>query len=179
MSTIDQGRTDNGLECSVLWRSVAAITLAGVLGIATVAGTGGVAAADPDPQPHHAAVAAKPHAGKRPIRVDIRGVGHPAYVSTKVVRLPDVAPRRAAAATPVHRKGPARRRAHPHPRTVIRCQHDDTDQTEDFGDDGDEPMFGANPTTSGATCPSARDGFDLNRLLGVRSAPRARTRTPG
>ncbi len=178
MSTIDHGRTGEGLEWSVLWRSVAAIALAGAVGATTLAGTGGVAAADPDPAPRAHRPAAKPH---HPVKVDIRGVSQPAYI--KVVRLPDVAPRRAAAHSHrIEAQAPAHhpaRRAHPRPRAVVRCQQDDTDQTADFGDDTDEPTTTVNPATSGNRCPSARDGFDLNRLLGFRSAPRAQTRTPG
>ncbi len=157
-------------------RAVAAVAFAGALS------AGGVAAADPAPAPQAQAHKARPaaegsqaHAAKRrPVRVDIHGVSQPAYVVTRVVHLPSVAPHRTEAAahkvdTAAHRNEPGHRpsrRVHRRPASVVRCQSDDTDQTEDLGDDAGDESGLTPPTRSGSRCPTnSRGGLDFSRLF--------------
>lgn len=62
---------------------------------------------------------------------------------------------------------------HPRPRTVVRCQNDDTDQIDEFGDDGDEPRHSFTPTESaGGRCTG--DALGIARVLaGQHARPRA------
>lgn len=61
---------------------------------------------------------------------------------------------------------------HPRPRTVARCQSDDTDQIDEFGDDGDEPRHSFTPTESAGRC--SEDALGIARVLaGEHARPRA------
>lgn len=94
----------------------------------------------------------------------------------------------AAAAAPAPRPPAARQRQaghpghvgavrhHPRPRTVMRCQNDDTDQIDDFGDDGDEPRHSFTPAGSaGGRCTG--DALGIARVL-AGEHPRSRAARP-
>jgi hypothetical protein len=126
---------------------LATIAGASVVAAGALAGTGGAALADPLPRPPGRAQA------KRPAPAQAGQPAHPAG------------------------KGPARHagRHHHRPRTVVRCQNDDTDQLDEIDDDGDEPRHYVAP---GSTAPSggcAQDALNLAGLLAGDHRTRART----
>lgn len=113
-----------------------------VLAIAAVAlaGTAGVAVADPQPRPSAHGVAGKGNTATR------HGVG---------------------------------RRGHHHvrPRTVVRCQNDDTEQIDEFDNDGGEPLHIVPPGTAeaaGGSCPGAQDALGIADILAGGHRTRAR-----
>ena len=113
---------------------------------AALAGTAGVAAADPRPRPSAHGVAGKGNAATR------HGVG---------------------------RKG----RHHLRPRTVVRCQNDDTEQLDEFDNDSDEPLHIVSPGTAapaGERCPGIRDALGIADILagGRRTRARGQGRVP-
>jgi hypothetical protein len=70
------------------------------------------------------------------------------------------------------------RRGHHHvrPRTVVRCQNDDTEQIDEFDDDG-EPLHVVSPGTAeaaGGRCPGARDALGIAGMLAGGHRTRAR-----
>jgi len=63
---------------------------------------------------------------------------------------------------------------HSRPRTVVRCQNDDTDQLDEFGDDGEEPRHVLTPAQTGTAGRCAGDALDIARILaGDHVRPRA------
>jgi hypothetical protein len=64
----------------------------------------------------------------------------------------------------------------PRPRTVLRCQSDDTDQIDEFGDDGDEPRHSFTPTEPGGGRCSG-DALGIARIL-AGEHPRSRAARP-
>jgi hypothetical protein len=60
---------------------------------------------------------------------------------------------------------------HPRPRAVVRCQNDETDQIDEFGDDVDEPRHSFTPTESAGRC--SGDALGIARVLaGEHARPR-------
>lgn len=60
-----------------------------------------------------------------------------------------------------------RRSAPVRPRTVVRCQSDDTDETQDFGDDdGDEPTLVTTPWAPSSSSHCGPTGLGIARVLG-------------
>jgi hypothetical protein len=104
---------------------------------AALAGTAGVAVADPVPRPH-----------------GVAGKGN---------------------AATWHAVG---RRGHHHvrPRTVVRCQNDDTEQIDEFDNDGGEPLHHVSPGTeaAGGRCPGAQDALGIADILAGGHRTRAR-----
>ena len=108
--------------------------------VAALAGTAGVAVADPPPRPGAHGVAGKGNAATH------------------------------------HAVG---RRGHHHvrPRTVVRCQNDDTEQIDEFDDDGGEPLHIVSPGTAeaaGGRCPGAQDALGIADILAGGHRTRAR-----
>jgi hypothetical protein len=117
------------------------VVLAGVTIVAAaLAGTAGVAVADPLPRPNAHGAAGKGNAATR------------------------------------HAVG---RRGHHHvrPRTVVRCQNDDTEQIDEFDSDGGEPLHTVSPGTvapAGSACPGAQDALGIADMLAGGHRTRAR-----
>ncbi|MDN3359234.1 hypothetical protein [Actinomadura sp. DC4] len=62
---------------------------------------------------------------------------------------------------------------HHHPRlhTIVRCQNDDTEQIDEFGDEGEEPRHTLTPAGAPGC---SRAALDIARILaGDRARPRA------
>jgi hypothetical protein len=78
--------------------------------------------------------------------------------------------RQAAAPRPAGHHGATRH----HPRTVMRCQSDDTDQIEEFGDD-DEPRDSFTPAEASGRC--SGDALGIARIL-AGDHPRRRPARP-
>ncbi|HZE30131.1 MAG TPA: hypothetical protein VE198_01690 [Actinoallomurus sp.] len=113
---------------------------------AALAGTAGVAAADPPPKPSAHGVAGKGNAATR------HGVGRNGH-------------------------------RHLRPRTVVRCQNDDTEQLDEFDSDNDEPLHIVSPDTAapaGGRCPGIRDALGIADILagGHRTRARGQGRAP-
>jgi hypothetical protein len=109
---------------------------------AALAGTAGVAVADPLPKPGAHGVAGKGNAATK------HGVV---------------------------RKG----HHHVRPRTVVRCQNDDTDQLDEFDSDSDEPLHVVSPgatVPAGGQCPGVQDALGIADILG--GGHRTRGRVP-
>jgi hypothetical protein len=111
---------------------------------AALAGTAGVAVADPLPRPGAHGVAGKGNAATK------HGVV---------------------------RKG----HHHVRPRTVVRCQNDDTDQLDEFDSDSDsdEPLHVVSPGTAapaGGQCPGVQDALGIADILA--GGHRTRGRVP-
>jgi hypothetical protein len=73
------------------------------------------------------------------------------------------------------------RKGHHHlrPRTVVRCQNDDTEQIDEFDNDGGEPVHIVSPgaaEAAGGRCPGAQDALGIADLLA--GGHRARARVP-
>jgi hypothetical protein len=121
------------------------VVLAGVTVVAAaLAGTAGVAVADPLPKPNA-------HTGKG-----------------------NTATRHGVA-----RKG----HHHVRPRTVVRCQNDDTEQIDEFDSDGGEPLHTVSPGTvapAGSGCPGAQDALGIADILagGHRTRASGQGRVP-
>ena len=65
------------------------------------------------------------------------------------------------------------RTAHHRPHTVVRCQNDDTEQIDEFGDDGDEPQHSFTPIQAAPGGRCSRDALGIARTLaGDRARPR-------
>ena len=128
---------------------LATIAGASVVAAGALAGTGGAVLADPLPKPPGRAQAkpAAPAQVKQPVHAAGKG------------------------------RGPARHpgRRHHRPRTVVRCQNDDTDQLDEIDNDGDEPRHYVSPesTAPGGGC--AQDALNLAGLLAGDHHTRART----
>jgi hypothetical protein len=85
------------------------------------------------------------------------------------------APKAAGHAKAGHAKaGPAKAgHHHSRPQTVVRCQNDDTDQLDEFGDDDEEPRHVLTPIQAGPAGRCAGDALDIARVLaGDRARPR-------
>src|SRR3569833_2478035 len=117
-------------------------------GIATMGALAGTAVAAPVPKPP-----AQQVAGPRP-----------------------PAPQQAATGHSGHAAGRAKA-GHPRPRTVVRCQNDETDQIDEFDTDRDEPRHIVTPAgnTQAGHCAGSRDAIEIARILAGehRARPRA------
>lgn len=90
-------------------------------------------------------------------------------------------PGRAQAAQHVTAKGHTRtgRKAGRHrPRTVVRCQNDDTDQTDEIDTDGDEPRHFVSPDVTAPAAGCSRDALNLAGLLAGDHRTRAHRSVP-
>lgn len=64
---------------------------------------------------------------------------------------------------------------HSRPRTVVRCQNDDTDQSDDIDSDDDEPRHYISP---GSTAPAGGCAKDALNLAGMLAGDRTRADPP-
>jgi hypothetical protein len=79
----------------------------------------------------------------------------------------------AAVADPVPRPGHQARHQPPPSHTVVRCQHDDTDQTEEIAGDGEDEHDSADwLPTLGSDCPRTGNALKLYRLTAGQRHPR-------
>jgi hypothetical protein len=113
------------------------VTFAGasVVAAGALAGTGGAVLAGPLPKPPGQAQA-----------------GQPRHVASR------------SQAQPRH-GGHAAGRRHVRPRTVVRCQNDDTDQTDEIDSDSDGPSHFVSPDITAPAGRCSRDALDLAGLL--------------
>jgi hypothetical protein len=72
--------------------------------------------------------------------------------------------------------GGGRKTGHHHPRSVVRCQNDETDQLDEFDDEDGEPRHVVAPSRPDAAghCVGSREALQIAGLLGGarRAAPR-------
>jgi hypothetical protein len=72
---------------------------------------------------------------------------------------------------------------HVRPRAVVRCQNDDTEQIDEFDNDGDEPPHTVSPSAvepAGGRCPGLQDALGLAGILagGHRTRASGQGRVP-